>query len=50
LQGLRPTHAFISAWLRQETEADNIRINSAMVRNVLDALVPAGSLGHVARW
>jgi hypothetical protein len=48
LQGLRPTHAFISAWLRQETEADNIRINGAMVRNVLDALAPAGSLGHVA--
>ena len=44
LQGLRPTHAFISAWLRQETEADNIRINGAMVRNVLDALAPAGSL------
>ena len=48
LQGLRPTHAFISAWLRQETEADNIRINGAMVRNVLDALSPAGSLSHVA--
>jgi nucleoside-diphosphate-sugar epimerase len=48
LQGLRPTHAFINAWLRQETEADNIRINSAMVRNVLDALAPAGSLSHVA--
>ena len=48
LQGLRPTHAFISAWLRQETEADNIRINGAMVRNVLDALSPVGSLGHVA--
>jgi nucleoside-diphosphate-sugar epimerase len=48
LQRLRPTHAFMSAWLRQETEADNIRINSAMVRNVLDALSPAGSLAHVA--
>ena len=48
LQRLRPTHAFISAWLRQETEADNIRINGAMVRNVLDALAPAGSLSHVA--
>jgi len=48
MQGLRPTYAFISAWLRQETEADNIRINGAMVRNVLDALAPAGSLSHVA--
>jgi nucleoside-diphosphate-sugar epimerase len=48
LQGLRPTDVFISTWLRQNTEAENIRVNSAMVRNLLDALSPAGSVKHVA--
>ena len=28
-------------WLRQATEAENIRVNGAMVRNLLDALSPA---------
>jgi nucleoside-diphosphate-sugar epimerase len=48
LQGLRPTNVFISTWLRQKTEVENIRVNSAMVRNLLDALSPAGSVKHVA--
>ncbi|MCA1454788.1 SDR family oxidoreductase [Bradyrhizobium sp. BRP22] len=48
LQGLRPTDVFLSTWLRQNTEAENIRVNSAMVRNLLDALSPAGSVRHVA--
>ena len=48
LQGLRPTNVFITTWLRQKTEAENIRINGAMVRNVLDALSPGGSVKHVA--
>jgi len=48
LQGLRPTAVFISTWLRQQTEAENIRVNSAMVRNVLDGVAAAGSVGHVA--
>jgi nucleoside-diphosphate-sugar epimerase len=48
LQGLRPTDVFLSTWLRQNTEAENIRVNRAMVRNVLDALSPAGSVKHVA--
>jgi nucleoside-diphosphate-sugar epimerase len=48
LQGLRPTDVFISAWLRQKTEAENIKVNRAMVRNVLDALAPAGSVKRVA--
>jgi nucleoside-diphosphate-sugar epimerase len=48
LRGLRPTDVFITTWLRQETEAENIRINRAMVRNVLDALSPGGSVRHVA--
>ncbi|MBR1122895.1 SDR family oxidoreductase [Bradyrhizobium lablabi] len=48
LRDLRPTHVFITAWLRQKTEAENIRINGAMIRNILDALSPAGSVRHVA--
>ena len=48
LRGLHPTDVFLSVWLRQDTEAENIRINRAMVRNVLDALSPAGSVKHVA--
>ncbi len=45
---LRPTHVFLAAWLRQPTEAENIVANGAMVRNVLDALSPGGSVQHVA--
>jgi nucleoside-diphosphate-sugar epimerase len=48
LMGLRPTAVFISTWLRQQTEAENIRVNAAMVRNVLDAVAAAGSVRHVA--
>lgn len=48
LQELRPSHIFVTAWQRQVTEADNIRVNGAMVRNVLDAVRPAGSVQHVA--
>ena len=44
----RPSHVFIASWLRQATEAENIRVNAAMVRNLLDALRPAGSVRHVA--
>ena len=48
LADLRPTHVFIATWLRQKTEAENITVNSAMVRNLLDALSPAKSVRHVA--
>jgi nucleoside-diphosphate-sugar epimerase len=48
LQGLKPTAVFITAWMRQSTEAENIRVNSAMVRNVLDALSNSKSVQHVA--
>jgi nucleoside-diphosphate-sugar epimerase len=48
LRGLKPTAVFISSWLRQKTEAENIRVNSAMVRNILDAVSNAGSVRHVA--
>lgn len=48
LQGHNPTHIFITTWLRQETEAENIRVNGAMVRNILRAVGPVGSVRHVA--
>ena len=48
LDALRPSHVFITTWLRQATEAENIRVNAAMVRNLLDAVHPGGSVEHVA--
>jgi nucleoside-diphosphate-sugar epimerase len=48
LRGLAPTHVFLTSWLRQPTEAENIKVNSAMVRNLLEALSGVGSVKHVA--
>jgi nucleoside-diphosphate-sugar epimerase len=48
LEGVRPSHVFITAWLRQSTEAENIMVNGGMVRNLLNALSPQGSVRHVA--
>jgi nucleoside-diphosphate-sugar epimerase len=44
---LAPTHVFVTAWARQATEAENCRINGAIVQNVLDAFAGRG-LKHVA--
>lgn len=43
----QPTHVFFTAWQRQETEAENIRVNGGMVRDLLAALSHA-PLEHVA--
>lgn len=48
LAGARPHAVFLTTWARQATEAENIRVNAAMVRTVLDAVRPAGTVGHVA--
>lgn len=48
LKWIKPTHVFLTTWLRQATEAENIRVNSGMIRNVLDAVSSAGSVEHVA--
>jgi nucleoside-diphosphate-sugar epimerase len=48
LEGIEPTHVFFTTWLRQPTEAENIAINSAMVRNLLKAVSSTGSVRHVA--
>ncbi|MDX6805070.1 SDR family oxidoreductase [Terrihabitans rhizophilus] len=48
LAGETPDAVFITTWLRQNSEAENIRVNAAMVRNLLDGLRPGGSVRHVA--
>ena len=48
LADVRPDAVFITTWARQDTEAENIRVNAAMVRNLLDALRPGKSTRHVA--
>lgn len=48
LADISPTHVFITSWMRNDTEAENIRVNSLMVRNLLNALSPKHSVQHVA--
>jgi nucleoside-diphosphate-sugar epimerase len=48
LAGVTADAVFIATWSRQANEAENIRVNGAMVRNLLDALRVRGGVGHVA--
>ena len=48
LKDVKPTHVFITTWMRQPTEAENIKVNAAMVRNLLDAVSRAKTVEHVA--
>jgi nucleoside-diphosphate-sugar epimerase len=48
LKDIKPTHIFLATWLRQQSEAENIRVNAGMVRNVLDAVSKAKTVQHVA--
>jgi nucleoside-diphosphate-sugar epimerase len=48
LAGVDPTHVFITAWSRQANEEENIKVNGAMVANVLAAIGPAGTVRHAA--
>ena len=48
LKGTAPTHVFFASWLRQATEAENIRVNAGMVRNLLAAVAPEKTVQHVA--
>jgi nucleoside-diphosphate-sugar epimerase len=45
---LAPDAVFIATWLRQDSEAENIRVNSAMVRHLLDALPAPTAPRHIA--
>lgn len=48
LRDLDPDAVFITTWLRQDSEAQNIRVNSAMVRNLLDGIPSPTKPRHVA--
>ncbi|MFB2585748.1 SDR family oxidoreductase [Herbiconiux liukaitaii] len=48
LAEVRPEYVFITAWMRQDTEAENIAVNSAIVRNTLAAAAAGGAVKHVA--
>lgn len=48
LADLRPDAVFITTWLRQDSEAENIRVNAGMVRNLLDGLRDGRAPRHVA--
>jgi nucleoside-diphosphate-sugar epimerase len=48
LANISPTHVFITTWMRQASEAENIRVNAGMVRNLLAALSAKKSVRHVA--
>ncbi|GAC1363714.1 MAG: SDR family oxidoreductase [Acidobacteriaceae bacterium] len=48
LRGTEVTHVFLSAWIRHDTEAENVRVNGGIVENVFAGLEDAGSLVHAA--
>jgi nucleoside-diphosphate-sugar epimerase len=48
LKDVKPTHVFLAIWLRQSTEAENIRVNAGMVRNVLEVVSKTQTVQHVA--
>ena len=48
LDGVAPGLVAVTAWTRQDTEAENIAVNGSAVRNLLSALEPAASVRHVA--
>jgi nucleoside-diphosphate-sugar epimerase len=48
VKGIGPTHVFIATWMRQPTEAENIKVNGTMVRNLLDAVSREKTAEHVA--
>jgi nucleoside-diphosphate-sugar epimerase len=47
LEAIAPTHVFISTWLRQPTERENIAVNGQMIENLFVAL-HGKSIQHVA--
>jgi nucleoside-diphosphate-sugar epimerase len=48
VEPVRPELVFITAWMKQDSETENIRVNSAIVRNVLEAATAGGAVQHVA--
>ncbi|MDV7695936.1 SDR family oxidoreductase [Chryseobacterium soli] len=48
LKDIAPTHVYFTTWMRNDTEEENIRVNSALVRNLLHVLSSKKSVKHVA--
>ena len=48
LAGLKPEIVFMTAWIKKDSEAENIEVNGATIQNLLDALEPDGGVRHVA--
>ena len=48
MAGIRPEIVIITAWIRKDTEAENIEVNSRTLRNLFAALEPDGGVRHVA--
>lgn len=48
LSEVSPTHVYFTTWMRNDTEEENIRINSLLVKNLLNVLSPKKSVKHVA--
>ena len=46
--GLDITHVYFCTWARQDTEAENCRVNGAMLQNLLDAVTQTSKPEHVA--
>jgi nucleoside-diphosphate-sugar epimerase len=48
LDGFEASHVFFTTWSRQASEKENIRVNGAMVSNVLDVLGRQAGIKHAA--
>ena len=48
LESVAPTHVFLTTWIKGNSEEENIALNSATVRNLLQVLSPKKSVQHVA--
>jgi nucleoside-diphosphate-sugar epimerase len=48
LHGEDVTDVFVSAWMRHDTEAENVRVNGGIVESVFAGLEGAPNLGHAA--
>ena len=48
LAGVEPTAIFLCTWLRQPTEAENVRVNGAMVANLFAGVAASAPVRHIA--
>lgn len=48
LANISPTHVYFTTWMRNDSEDENIRVNSTLVRNLLNVLSQKKSVKHVA--